>query len=199
MRRRYWVAAILSACGGIAVVAGFALASGGGQQTSPASPAGDGLWEQASAWQEAARREHPNWRDQPEPRQPNRPKWRTVEKPRGGLIDVSKPFPSAFYLLEQYAWHGWRDGWLTMVYSGVMTEDRPQGIVIVHESPYPLRYRWDADRSGWDDKIRVRLYETPIRSGSVRIVRARGDLLTLVSASGRRMTFDVSERKFRVL
>lgn len=185
---------------GMLVVAVLALASArGGPSGTSGGVAGDPLMDQLSAWQEAAQREHPGWRNQPQAPQPKRPKWRIKKRPRGGLIDVSKPFPSALYLFEQYAWQSWRAGWLTVVFAGFMTEDRPQGIVIVHESPYPLRYRRDADLSRLEDKIRIKLYETPIRAGSVRIVRARGDVLTLVSATGRRMTFDVSERKFRVL
>jgi hypothetical protein len=186
--------AVLASGAAVAAAAGLALA-GGGQQGSTQSPQPD-LVDQFSAWQAAAQRENPGWRDQA--RRWRGPTWRTLERPRRGLVEVSKPFPSSLYLLAAFAWQDWRAGWLTLAYAGVLTQDRAQGIVIVRESPHPLRYSLVPEADEPPDRTRTTLYKTPIRSGSVRITGANGDVLTLVSSKGRHLTFDVGERAFEL-
>jgi hypothetical protein len=147
-----------------------------------------------------ARRRNPGWERHRRPVN-KRPRWVTLPRPPEGLMDVTKSFPSAFYLLEAKGWRDWHDGSVTVVYAGAFTQDRPQGIVIVERSPYPLRKRiWsNVNHTETTDRTRAVLYRTPVRAGSVRIVGVSGDVLSLVSDRGRRMTFDLSTRKFRVL
>jgi hypothetical protein len=146
-----------------------------------------------------ARRRNPGWERHRRPVN-KRPRWVTIARPPEGLLDVTTPFPSAFYLLEAKGWQDWHGGWVTVVYAGAFTQDRPQGIVIVERSPYPLRRLiWSSvNHTETTDRTRAVLYRTPVRAGSVRIVSVRGEVLSLVSKRGRRMTFDLRERRFHV-
>ena len=181
-------------------IAGLAVASRQERQTAPRSAGGSDPFAEAFARMDEARRENPDWWRHRRRFRPT-PTWTTVRRPPEGILDVTKPFPSAFYHLEAKGWQDWHAGWLTTVYAGAFTEDRPQGVVIVESSPYPLRLRHGQGAVDLDapDRTRTMLYKSPVRAGSLRVVSVKGDVLRLFSDQGRRMTFDVSERKFRVL
>jgi hypothetical protein len=68
------------------------------------------------------------------------------------------------------------------VYAGLAKTEPGQGIVIV----------WTIGRN------ECSLYRTPIRAGSLRVVGAEGERLTLATPSGATFVFDVPRRKFVV-
>jgi hypothetical protein len=157
------------------------------------------LIEQIYESEREAQRKNPGWaRTRPTSQNPEPI---TLARPKDGLTEAAKPFPSSLYLLEAPVWQQWRRGRLTQVYAGVLTQRRSQGIVIVYDRPYPLKISSVPKRDGSSSSAsRSGLYLTPIRAGSVHIRSVRPPLVELETADGkRRLTFDLRTRKFRAL
>jgi hypothetical protein len=108
------------------------------------------------------------------------PPWRT------GIIESGlAPFPAAEFTFENQ-WQNVAKGHHVNVYVGSDAEDAAQGVVVVE------RTTLDGASSDGPD-----VYTAPGAVGSLRIVSARGVVLTLQSASGETFTFNVESGDFR--
>lgn len=122
----------------------------------------------------------------PAPANPNAP-YPIVHElpfPAGIMIDCSPPFPNWGVIAN--CWYGIANGFHTIVYTGRENDefDPQQGEVFVVTLPEP-----PASTS-------VITLLTPVKGGSVRIVAAKDNVLTLASDTGYVLTFDVASRKF---
>lgn len=91
------------------------------------------------------------------------------------------PFPATMYTFEN-RWFQKTPAGDLVVYAGASRDDPAQGVVAVRligATPGPAT-----------------VYRTPARSGAVRISAAEGQRLTLISADGTRLVFDVASRTF---
>jgi hypothetical protein len=100
--------------------------------------------------------------------------------PEGIFETGQAPFPSSLY-------HQWQANLReahVQVYAGSEADDASQGVVVVRVTSLDLKtFTSDA-------------YRTPIKAGSVRIVGAEGERLTLAATGGTKFLFDVALRHF---
>lgn len=108
----------------------------------------------------------------------------------GTIVDTGMaPMPSAVYA-GQNRWYESKGGDNIIVYAGAEGRDHAQGVLIVavENSTNPGTKQVSGATGGH--------YLTPEKAGAVRIVDAKGEQLTLQSASGTTFIFDVASRTF---
>jgi len=98
--------------------------------------------------------------------------------------DGQAPFSEEVFVGMNHWWEA-RSNENVIVYAGANGQDRAQGMVIVSEMALD-------DSSGFGEHA----YPTPKKMGSVHVVTATGELLTLSSANGATFVFDVAARTF---
>lgn len=103
--------------------------------------------------------------------------------PQGIIQDAQAPYPQALYIIANL-YQLDRGTNHIQVYAGADREDPSQGLVIVRVTPFDLR-------SATTD-----VYRTPTRAGTLRVVSAAGDRVTLTSTSGATFVFDIATRRF---
>lgn len=108
------------------------------------------------------------------------------QRPAGGGTIVESqqaPLPGQLFSIANY-WYTTQGSQVTQVFAGADRRDPTQGVVVViipgNGQPAPP----------------YQVYRTPTKSGSVRVVDAQGQRLTLRTDSGITITFDVLARQF---
>jgi hypothetical protein len=104
----------------------------------------------------------------------------------GAIIDNGlAPFPGFVYGIENQ-WYERTNDELIKVYAGFLREDSDQGMVLMSVT--------GAEKSV--DDPRNGLHLTPMKAGALRITDAEGELLIMMSESGREFRFDVAQGWF---
>ncbi len=104
--------------------------------------------------------------------------------PTDGIKELSAPFRANEFLLDSRGWQQADAGGITTAFAGALGSYRREGVVVVMRST--------AD----GEPLSARAFAAPGRSGALTILAARGPVLTLRSASGSRLVFDVARRKY---
>jgi hypothetical protein len=103
----------------------------------------------------------------------------------GTIVQTGQaPFPAAVYTFQNH-WYEVKNKQYIIVYAGALTNNPVQGLLV--EETTSLNY---------SSVTAPATYLAPSQSGSLQIVAAHGELLTLQSAKGLTLQFDVPSGKF---
>jgi hypothetical protein len=109
------------------------------------------------------------------------PEWRT-----GIVASGQAPLPGALYRIENQ-WHEVIQGRHVNVYAGALAQRPSEGVFVVQTTDLQ-----PGARSGMPEVVRA-----PAGAGPLHLESAHGSTLRIVSAQGRRFTFDVASRELR--
>ena len=124
---------------------------------------------------------------------PGRPPSEPGPRPPEGIITVSVPFPSSIYGLGPTGWQSVDGARITTGYAGAEGRDAAQGLIVVLVRPLHPN---PAKSINAPTSSRTYVVRTRARLGPLRIVSASKRVLTLKTASGKRVRFDVPTRRF---